>query len=224
MSSLEPKRRAGDQPLVGVHLAVVADNEDPAHQGRVLVRSATLPNLSRVWARVAVPRAGAQRGTWFIPDVGDEVLIAFEGGDPRQPYVIGSVWGKAHPPPEQMTAGNPVMSLVSAAGSRITIDDRADRLSIHVATPGGQSVTLSDADATITIEDANGGSITMSPSGVDVTASGQVRVRASTVKVSAGIIELEAGMTKVHGTVQCQTMIADSVVASSYTPGAGNIW
>jgi uncharacterized protein involved in type VI secretion and phage assembly len=224
MSPDDSKRRTSDERLAGVHLAVVVDDEDPAQLGRVAVRSAAFPDPARVWARVAVPRAGPQRGTWFVPAVGDEVILAFEGGDPSRPYVIGSVWSKSQAPPEQMTSGNPVMSLVSAAGSRVTIDDRADRLSIRLETPGGRSVTLSDGEPAITVDDGNGGSITMTPSGVDIRAPGQVRVSAATVKVTATLVELEAGMTKARGTVQCQTIIADSVVASSYTPGTGNIW
>jgi len=79
----------------GVHPAIVVDNVDPANSGRVKVR---LPQVlvagdsaHEAWARIATLMAGANRGTWFIPDVGDEVVVAFEQGNLDRPYVIGSL-------------------------------------------------------------------------------------------------------------------------------------
>lgn len=210
--------------LAGVYPAIVTDNKDPTERGRVLVRSPVVADVKGLWARVAVPRAGSLRGTWFIPDVDDEVLIAFEAGDPRQPYVIGSLWNGANAPPEQMTSSNPRMSIVSAAGSRITLDDRPDQVSIRLETPGGRSVTVRDGDATIVIDDGAGGSITVTRSGLEIRTSGTVKLTAATAEISAAMIKLEAGMTRASGVVQCDTLIANSVVASSYTPGAGNLW
>jgi uncharacterized protein involved in type VI secretion and phage assembly len=210
-----------------VYRGVVTDNKDPEQLGRVLVRVpevAAMQGGRGLWAGLAVPRAHAARGTWLIPDVDEEVLVAFEGGDPARPYVIGSLWSKAHPPPEQMTAGNPVTSIVTAAGSRLMFDDRSGGVSIRVETPGGRSVTLRDHDSTIVVDDGSGSSITMSPAGVEIRAAAKLTLTASTVEITAGSIELEAGMTKASGVVQCDTMIANSVVASSYTPGAGNVW
>ena len=150
--------------------------------------------------------------------------MAFEGGDLRRPYVVGSLWNGVHAPPERMEAGNPVMSIVTAAGSRVTLDDRANQLSVRLETAGGRSVTLRDGDGVIEIDDGSGGSITITQTGIDITTPGTAKLQASVVEVTATMITLESPMTKASGIVQCQTLMAENVVASNYTPGAGNIW
>jgi uncharacterized protein involved in type VI secretion and phage assembly len=216
-----------DQRLAGVYPGVVTDNNDPDQLARVRVRVPAIAEARAdrdLWARVAVPRAGAQRGTWLIPDIDDEVLVAFEAGDPHRPYVIGSLWNGVDAPPEQMEAGNPVMSIVTAAGSHVTLDDRADQLSVRLETAGGRSVTLRDGDAVIEIDDGSGGSITITQTGVEIKTSGTAKLQASVVEVTAPMINLVSAMTTASGIVKCETLIAENVVASSYTPGAGNVW
>ena len=95
----------------GVYPALVSDLKDPDGQGRVLVTLPWSPDMGNsryeAWARLATLMAGNNRGSWFIPDVNDEVLIVFEGGDPRRPYVIGGLWNGSDKPPESMDgAGN----------------------------------------------------------------------------------------------------------------------
>jgi uncharacterized protein involved in type VI secretion and phage assembly len=215
-----------DQRFFGVYVGVVLDNQDPSQLGRVVVRVPAVfgAKSGGQWARVAVPRAGAQRGTWLIPDVSDEVLVAFEAGAADRPYVIGSLWGSGYAPPEQMAPGNPLTSIVSAAGTRITIDDRVGQLGVRLATPAGQSVTLDDADGTITIDSGSGSTIVVTPGGVEITCAGKLKVSASTAEITAASLQLDCPMTQARGVVKCETLIANFVAASSYTPGAGNVW
>ena len=88
----------------GVYPATVSDVSDPENQGRVRVRLPWSPDPGgsgyEVWARLATLMAGDGRGSWFIPDVNDEVLVAFEGGSPRRPYVVGALWNGRDAPPE----------------------------------------------------------------------------------------------------------------------------
>lgn len=209
----------------GVYTAQVQDNQDPQGQGRVAV---TLPALGKkaasdpIWARVAVAFAGNERGAWFIPDRGDEVLVAFEAGDPRRPIVIGSLWGGADRPPETMGAQNSVKSIVSRSGLKIALHD--DSNSIEITTPSGQSLVLSDASHAVEICDESGSTVRLAPDGVTVTSAARVRVSAATVEIAAGLLTVNSSAAKFSGVVQCDTLIANSVVASSYTPGAGNIW
>jgi hypothetical protein len=110
----------------------------------------------------------------------------------------------------------------SRSGVTLRIDDKASSLVIE--TTAGQRITLQDGPGTVRVEDQNGNSITLAPAGVTVTASMTVTVNASTLELNAGMVTVNSGMSKFSGVVQCDTLIANSVAASSYTPGAGNIW
>jgi uncharacterized protein involved in type VI secretion and phage assembly len=215
--------------LFGVYPGVVADVKDPDAQGRVKV---TLPWSEQAdrpryetWARLAVPMAGNQRGMWFIPDVGDEVLVAFVAGDPACPIVIGSLWNGRDAPPEAMDGAgrNDRKVIRSRRGVMITLDDQAGAERFQVSTPGGQKITLRDGAGELTIEDCNGNAISLTRAGIRITASAPVELSAATVKVSGGMVQVDAGLVKFSGTVQCNALIANSVISASYTPGAGNI-
>lgn len=214
----------------GVYAGLVTDIKDPDGQGRVRVRLPWSPDSSgksyEAWARLAVFMAGNNRGAWFIPDVDDEVLLGFEAGDPRRPYVLGALWNGRDAPPESMDgAGNNYKkTLRSRNGVIVTLDDQDGQESLTLETPGGQSLKLSDGPGKIEIRDSNGNSVEMASSGITVTASAKVTVQCSTVEVSAGMVTVNAGMSKFSGVVQADTVITNSVISASYTPGAGNIW
>src|SRR5687768_5814754 len=83
------------QRFYGVYPAIVTDIKDPDGQGRVKVKLPWSPDPDggySAWARLAVLMAGRDRGTWFVPDTDDEVLVALAAGDPRQPFVVGCLW------------------------------------------------------------------------------------------------------------------------------------
>jgi uncharacterized protein involved in type VI secretion and phage assembly len=178
------------------------------------------------WARLATMMGGANRGSWFIPDANDEVLIAFEGGNPRRPYVIGSLWNGSDNPPESMdgAAKNNVKVLRSRNGVKVTLDDSDGQEKMILETPGGQKITMKDGPGSVEIVDSNGNSIKLETSGITVNASAKVTINASTVEISAGMVTVNAGMSKFSGVVQADTVITNSVISASYTPGAGNIW
>ena len=83
---------------------------------------------------------------------------------------------------------------------------------------------MKDGPGSVEIVDSNGNSVKLETSGITITASAKVTINASQVAVSAGIVTVDAGMSKFSGVVQCDTMISNSVISASYTPGAGNIW
>lgn len=214
----------------GVYPAIVTDNKDPEGFGRVQV---TLPwaadsgsSRYEVWARIAVFMAGNNRGAWFIPEVDDEVLVSFGGGDPRQPYVVGMLWNGRDKPPETMDGAgrNNRKVLRSRNGVRITLDDEQGREQLILETPGGQRITLKDGPGSLELVDSNGNSIRLEAAGITITASAKVTVNASTAEITAATLTVNAGMSNFSGVVQCSTLITNSVVSASYTPGAGNIW
>ena len=222
--SVERKR------LYGAYTAQVTDIRDPDGQGRVKVKLPWSPDNSgagyEVWARLAVLMAGAQRGTWFIPDPNDEVLVVFEGGDPRQPRVIGGLWNGSDAPPESMDGAgkNYKKTIRSRRGVRVTLDDTDGQETLTLQTPAGQSITLTDGGNSIELKDSNGNSVKMEPAGVTIAASAKLTVRAGTIEVNAGMVTVNAGMSSFSGVVKSDTCISNSVVGASYTPGAGNIW
>ena len=85
-------------------------------------------------------------------------------------------------------------------------------------------MTLKDGPGSCELVDSNGNSLKLETAGITVTAAAQVKVEAATVEVSAGMVTVNAGMSRFSGVVQCDTLISNSVVSASYTPGAGNIW
>jgi uncharacterized protein involved in type VI secretion and phage assembly len=212
----------------GVYPAQVSDLQDPDNQGRVKVKLPWSPDASggvyETWARLATLMGGADRGTWFVPDVGDEVLVAFEGGQPRRPYVVGGLWNGQDAPPEQMDSQNNLKTILSRTGVRITMDDTSGSVKLRLETPGGHSVVLDDGQMSVTIEDSNGNSAKFEASGVTVTTSAQAKITCGTAQIDAGMLTVNAGMSKFSGVIQCETVITNAVVGTTYTPGAGNIW
>ena len=212
----------------GVYPAIVVDNVDPENSGRVKVG---LPQIlvsggsgHEIWARMATLMAGADRGTWFVPDVDDEVVVAFEEGDVRRPYVLGALWNAANPPPERTDANNNMKLLRSRNGVKITIDDQDGRESVVIETPGGQKLTLEDGPGAVVLTDSNGNSLKLAPNGITVAAAAKVTLSAGAVEVNAQIVTVNAALSKFNGMVQCDVLISNAVVSQSYTPGAGNIW
>jgi uncharacterized protein involved in type VI secretion and phage assembly len=215
--------------LYAPYLAVVTDLDDPLGMNRVQVRLVGFDDVANqdapLWARVVCPFAGKDRGAFLIPDVGDEVLVVFQNGDPSYPLVLGGLWNGDSTAPESIQGGqNRYKVIRSRNGVKLTLDDSQGQETFIAETPGGQKVTLKDGPGTVTIEDSNGNSVKLDASGITITAAAKVTVTAAQVDVSAGMVKVDSALAQFSGVVQCQTLIATSVVSSSYTPGAGNIW
>ena len=214
----------------GVYPALVSDIKDPDNQGRVKVTLPWSPDSAsgkyEAWARLATFMAGNNRGGWFVPDTNDEVLVAFEAGDATRPYVVGVLWNGSDKPPAQMdgSGNNYKKVLRSRNGVMVTLDDSDGRESLVLETPAGQKATFKDGPGSVEIVDSNGNSVKLESSGVTITAAAKVTINAGTMEISAGMLTVNAGMSKFSGVVQADTVISNSVVSASYTPGAGNIW
>lgn len=214
----------------GAYPGLVRDIKDPDGQGRVKVSLPWSPDSAgaayETWARLSTMMGGNNRGTWFIPDVNDEVVVIFLGGDPRNPCVIGGMWNGQDSPPQTMDGAgkNYIKKVRSRNGVQVTLDDTDGQEKMILETPAGQKITLQDGPGSVTIEDSNGNSVKLESAGITVTASAKVTVNASTAEISAGMLTVNAGMSKFSGVVQADTVITNSVISASYTPGAGNIW
>ena len=152
----------------GVYRGIVTNNLDPMQMVRVQI---TVPDVLAVsespWARVTSPIAGRSRGLYFVPEVGDEVLVAFEGGDPQQPYVIGSLWNANDKPPTAAGANPPdsVIAIQGKAQHAVVIRDTPSG-GIEIRSAGGAVISVSDA--AITINNGKGASVILEGSSVTV--------------------------------------------------------
>lgn len=222
----------------GVQLGVVINVQDPAGLSRVQITllAADPARAAPVWARVAVPVAGAKKGAFLIPDVGDEVLVAFVGGDSRAPVVVGALWNGAQTPSETLGGkGDKVdrWSFTGRNGTRIAIvEETSGQETISFTTPSGVTGTLTDAsggkielktsNATVTLD--TGGVTITTPSEVKVKAGSKLSVQAGQVEVKAGQVKIDSALVNCTGVVKCAVLQTSSVVSTSYTPGAGNVW
>ncbi len=211
-------------------LATVVSLDDPEQRNRVQVRLCAFDGATQqdaaMWARVVSPFAGDSRGAFFLPDVGDEVLVVFAGGDARLPLVVGGLWNGASSAPADTQSGgvNRYKRIRSKNGIVITLDDQGGQETLSLETPAGQKLTLADGPGTVKVEDSNGNTITLDSSGITVQASAQVQVTASSVSVSAGTVSVDSAFSSFSGVVKCDTLISNAVISASYTPGAGNVW
>jgi uncharacterized protein involved in type VI secretion and phage assembly len=144
-----------------------------------------------VWARVATLDAGAERGTFFRPEVDDEVVLGFLHGDPAHPVILGMLHSSAKAPPIEPSEDNHEKAYVSREGLRFHFDD--DQKVITLETPGGNKIVLSDADEGIVLEDQHGNKIQMNGDGVAVTSAQEITLAAQTdLKTEATNLELKA--------------------------------
>ena len=215
--------------LTAAYLATVVSVADPEKLGRVQVRLLALDGVedqdAPVWARVAVPFAGSDRGAFLIPDVGDEVLVNFVNADPRLPVVVGGLWSGTAKPPEQLS-GDRIdrWTFTGKAGTRIAIVEENQQPVIELETPGGVSATLQDAGGGKLELVAAGCTITLESSGITIQTGSTVTVKGSTLDVTAASVNVNAASSTFSGMVKCDVLQATTVIASTYTPGVGNIW
>lgn len=170
--------------IAGVAIGVVTNNQDPDGLGRVKVKFPWLidPNQNAcesTWARLATPMAGNGRGIYFLPEVDDEVIVAFEHGDVRFPYVIGSLWnGKDLPPENNKNGGNHVRLIQSRSNHIIRLNDENGKEKIEIIDMSGKNSLIFDtANNTITI--------TSDQDIILSAAKGAIKLNAQTIEIKS---------------------------------------
>jgi type VI secretion system secreted protein VgrG len=139
--------RPKSNPWYGVVIARVFDNNDPKKLGRVKVQYYWQADNQTFWARMMTPHAGSSRGFYFMPEVGDEVVVAFEDGDPERPIVLGCLWNNPDNPPAEdywggEYANNDVKRIITKSGHRIQLVDKQGKESISIATPTHLKISM----------------------------------------------------------------------------------
>jgi len=188
-------------PTAGLQLGVVTDNEDPQGEFRVRVRMPLVNGGDDgVWARVAAADAGSNRGLFFRPEIGDEVLVGFLDDDPRHPVVLGMLHSSAKAAPLAPSNDNHVKGYTSRSGIALTFDD--EKKSLTLATPAGNTLVLDDQSGGITISDSNGNKIVLSASGIAIESAKAVSVKANTEMKFESVVSTDIksiGVVKVAG-------------------------
>ncbi|NIM14314.1 MAG: phage tail protein, partial [Candidatus Aminicenantes bacterium] len=142
----EDDREVKGEPVYGVVPAVVTNNKDPEGWGRVKIEIPWLIEGETGWVQVVTLMSGSQRGSFFLPEVGDNVLVAFEHGDINSPYVIGSLWnGKDKPPETNKDGQNNIRKFKSRSGHEFVFDDTDQKEKVEIKTNAKHKIILDDA-------------------------------------------------------------------------------
>jgi uncharacterized protein involved in type VI secretion and phage assembly len=220
-----PEPLDGQGPrLFGVYPALVTKMfDDPDRLGRVQVRFPSLATDGdkevRAWATLCSPYADKDQGLQIRPEEGSQVVVAFEAGDFRRPYIVGAAWNGTTPLPDEPQQPNNIRVLRTRADSRLEFDDTSGSPKISITTRTGHKVVLDEGGQEIAITHLNGCTIKLTASGsIDINANSQVNVTAPSLNVNAPT-------STFSGIVNCQTLIASvGVTSPMYSPGVGNIW
>ncbi|OZG73974.1 hypothetical protein BTA51_09345 [Hahella sp. CCB-MM4] len=196
-----------DQPLMhGVINALVTDNKDPKNLARVKVRYPLLNNtLESDWIRIACLMSGKDRGSYFLPEVGDEVLVAFQFGDINTPYIIGALYNGVDTPPQNNQDGeNNIREIKSRSGHVIRFDDKssAEKIEIIDKTTNNKIVITSN-DNTISISsdkdiklEAPKGTASINAKDIALNGTSSISLKGGQIKLNADTsLTMESGAT-----------------------------
>ena len=180
MNAAVPRSRSTDKRLYGVMEAVVTANDDPDGLGRVKLR---IPSVSEhtehEWCRVRQSYAGKGYGAFFVPEVNDEVLVAFIHGDLTKAVVLGSLYSKPRNPATKRDAMEDRKQIRTMAGHEITLDDTEGKLRIEIRDAHRANSIVIDTEAnSITIEAAKG-KLVLKGKGVEIESKADVKITAS---------------------------------------------
>jgi len=181
----------------GMATAIVTQNKDDEGQCRVKVRYPwhEKPRNS-YWARLAMPMAGAGRGLVMIPEVGDEVLVAFEREDVRFPYVLGTLWNGKDKPPLANDDGKNDKRILKSRKKHYLLYDDGDRGVVELAHEKGRKVTFDDDGIVVNDEHGNQIKIESSSGAMTIEAKGTLNIKGATVTIEAtGTMNIKANTT-----------------------------
>jgi uncharacterized protein involved in type VI secretion and phage assembly len=205
--------------LYALQLGQVTDNADPDNRGRVKVRLIATP--MEVWASVVAPSAGQGYGASFVPRLQEIVVLAFI--NPEMPLVLGSLWSGSDSRPQDADPQEQHYVVRTPQSTVLDFDD-SDGPKVKLTTSSGYHITITEGNGGEIQIERGEQSVKLTPSGIDVRTSGSVNVDASSVTVNASTVTVNASVSRFSGIVQTDTLIATTVVGTSYTPGAGNVW
>lgn len=212
----------GGTGYFGVYPAIVTDIvKDGQNLGRIEVRFPFLGEAGknvRALATLCTPYADDGQGFQMIPAEKSQVVVAFEAGDLRRPYILGACWNGQEALPDTPVKANNKRLIKTRSGSLLEFDDTDGGSKVTLSMKSGHKVVMDDGANTVTVSHSNGSSLEFQASGdVAVNANGRFVVTASSVQVNAP-------STTHSGNVTCMAHTATSISSPLYSQGAGNIW
>jgi uncharacterized protein involved in type VI secretion and phage assembly len=203
---LQDETKQENGTVNGVAIGTVSNNQDPDGLGRVKVKYPWREDGQESdWTRIAVLAAGKDRGTVWLPEVGDEVLLAFDKGNVEHPYVLGSLFNGKDVPPEKNDDGkNDIKLIKTRSGHKVTFSEKQGQESVKIESQGGRVILLDDTAGSgqIVIDDGSGNKFTLQ------TAQNSLTIETGlSLKLKSQSIEIEAGASmtlKASGTLTIQ--------------------
>lgn len=189
--------------MQGLHTGIVTQLEnDPDGEDRIMVKIPVISNEDDgIWCRISTLDAGNNRGTFFRPEIGDEVTVNFINNDPRYPVVMGMLNSSAKPAPIKASEDNNEKGYVSRSEMKMLFDDEKKRFSLE--TPAGNKFVMTEEDEEVSLEDQHGNKITMNEDGIKIESIKDIILKASgDIKAEGVNIGIKGdGDTKVEGSM-----------------------
>ena len=193
--------------MKGLQIGIVTQIEgDPANEFRVRVRLTSISDSAEgVWARLSSFQAGSDRGSFFVPEVDDEVIVGCINNNPDTPVILGKLYSSSRPAPFSIEAENNIQGIVTKKNTKFIIND--DEMSVEISTDKGNKLLISDAEKGFVLEDENGNKLMMNSEGITLESVKDITLKANanintestncTLKSNA-ILELSGQLIKLN--------------------------
>jgi Rhs element Vgr protein len=185
---------AGLLPAVsGLQIGIVtAIGEDPDGEDRVRVRVPVIsPDVDGIWARVSTLDAGEERGTFWRPEIDDEVVLGFLNDDPRDAIILGSLNSSAKPAPLASSDDNHEKGIVTRSGMKMIWND--DKISLTIETPAGKKIVIDEDTDSILLEDDHSNKVQLNSDGISYESQGDIVIKATgDLKLEGANVEIAA--------------------------------
>ena len=195
--------------IKGLHIGIVTQlQDDPDGEERILVKIPIVNNEEQgIWCRVAALDAGNNRGTFFRPEIADEVIIGFINEDPNDAIILGMLHSSGKPAPLVASDDNHQKGIFTRSEMKVLFDD--EKKSIAIETPAGKKIIIDEDAGIIKIEDENSNVITLDSNGIKMESAGKIELKAS------GDVSIEGSNVSIKASAQFKAEGSAGVEMSS---------
>lgn len=212
---------AGLSPAVkGLQYGVVSQlQDDPLGEYRIMVKLPIVNSTEQgIWCRVATLDAGENRGSFFLPEIGDEVLVGFINEDPNNAVIVGMLNSSAKPAPLTAEDANNIKGFVTRSEMKFLFDD--DKKSVTIETPAGKKVIIDEDAGEITLQDENSNTVKLNSDGISIEsgkdlvlkATGDVTIEGMNIEITGQAEVKASGSAGTEVSSSATTTIKGSIV------------